>query len=241
MCWTQGAVWEQPDMEQDRAGAALPALFPPIPGWHFGRELKGKIPEVIPAAATSFCWDSNGAPGCPKAWVGLIPLLLINKGLSRAFICLLIPGFQTPSSFGALPGPATTRLCRGWMDEDGDSSGDSQVWAVATAQHIPTPGAAQQDHLLLLLGVPRVNCRCFLPSKHKLISGLQAVLLQGSCQSLMEADQDTCDTHHWELLQLYLCHSPETGEHRDCLRKTGNFRKGVLENAAKHLLSLSFP
>lgn len=139
------------------------------------------------------------------------------------------------------PGPCHHQALQGWMDEDGDSSGDSQVWAVATAQHIPTPGAAQQDHLLLLLGVPRVNCRCFLPSKHKLISGLQAVLLQGSCQSLMEADQDTCDTHHWELLQLYLCHSPETGEHRDCLRKTGNFRKGVLENAAKHLLSLSFP
>lgn len=129
MCWTQGAVWEQPDMEQDRAGAALPALFPPIPGWHFGRELKGKIPEVIPAAATSFCWDSNGAPGCPKAWVGLIPLLLINKGLSRAFICLLIPGFQTPSSFGALSGPATTRLCKGgWM---------RMVTAVVTARSGP--------------------------------------------------------------------------------------------------------
>lgn len=30
------------------------ALCSPAPGWHSGRELKGKITGVIPAAATSF-------------------------------------------------------------------------------------------------------------------------------------------------------------------------------------------
>lgn len=47
---------------------------------------KKKNPWGNSSSSNLFCWDpvSNGAPGCPKAWFGLISLLLINKELFRA-------------------------------------------------------------------------------------------------------------------------------------------------------------